>query len=139
MNARNIVLSGIVGGFLLLIISFAADFAVQWVAPYDIFSIGGMRPIEDPVMLGYFISPFVFAFIAAIVFDVVGGSLKGTPVHRGLVYGGLLVLLVLVPNMVVIYTSMLYPAGFYLSNILTAVIAYPLLGVLFGVLWMESN
>jgi hypothetical protein len=139
MNVKNVVLSGIVGGFLFLIVMFAVDFLVQIVAPYDIFSIGGMRSMEDPLMFGYFLSPFLTAVIAAIVFDVVGVALKGTPVHRGLVYGGLLILLLLVPDLVIIYTSMLYPAGFYLSNILTAFIAYPLLGVLFGVLWAEGD
>lgn len=91
-----------------------------------------MRPPDDPVMVLFFLYPFLFAFIAAFVFEVVKGSLNGSRDKKGLLFGAILILLVLIPNMLVIFFSMTSPAGFYLSNILSGVIGYPVLGIIFG-------
>jgi len=43
----------------------------------DILALGGMRSVEDPLMLFFFAYPFVLSFAAAIVFDQVKDALKG--------------------------------------------------------------
>ena len=41
------------------------------VIPADISTYGGMRSADDPVMILFFFYPFVVAFAAVILFDVV--------------------------------------------------------------------
>lgn len=136
MKTKNIIISTIACGLLLLVLSFAMDFIAQLIAPYSIFDIGGMRAIDDPIMSFYFLYPFVFALMAAIVFDMVGDSIKGpTEGHRGMIFGLILFLLVIIPNMWVIFSTMTYPAGFYVSNLLVGIIAFPLMGFLYVKIW----
>lgn len=132
MNAKFIGIGTVAGGVLLLVVSFLADAIAQLVTPYDIFSIGDMRAINDPMMGLFFLYPFIFALMAAIVFDLVQSALPGDWTKKGLLYGGILFILVVIPNMVVIFSSMTYPAGFYTSNILAGIIGYPLIGLIFA-------
>ncbi len=127
---KSLIIPGFVGGFILLIVSFAADMATQLVAPYSIFQVPGMRSISDPVMMLYFVYPFIFAFIAAILWQIIRGSLPENQKNAAWQFAGILFLVIIVPNIWVIYTSMSYPAGFYISNILTSVIGYPVIGYL---------
>lgn len=130
INPRSLIIPGLVGGFILLVISFAADMVTQFVAPYSILQVPGMRSISDPVMMLYFVYPFIFAFIAAILWQIIRGSLPENQKSAAWQFAGILFLVVIVPNIWVIYTSMSYPAGFYISNILTGVIGYPIIGFL---------
>ncbi len=98
------------------------------IAPFDIFQIGGMRTPNDPVMMLYWLSPFVFSLASAILFSVINKSLEGSSTKRALTFAGLLFLIVIIPNMYLISTSMTNPLGFYIQNILAAAIAYPVIG-----------
>ena len=84
--------------------------------PYSISDIPGMRPATDPVLILFFLSPFVVAFVAAILYDVIEPALT-------------------VPNQVIISSSMYYPEGFYLAHILNGLAGYPLFGVLCAGIW----
>lgn len=130
INPRSLMIPGLVGGFILLIISFAADMVTQFVAPYSILEVPGMRSISDPVMMLYFLYPFIFAFIAAIIWQIIKGSLSKNQKSAAWQFAGILFFVVIVPNIWVIFTSMSYPAGFYISNILTGAIGYPVIGYL---------
>jgi len=55
MYMKAIGIATIAGGFILLVLSFIADAIAQLITPYDIFSIGGVRAMDDPVM-GLFFS-----------------------------------------------------------------------------------
>ena len=135
MNIRAVVVSTIAGGILLTILSIIFSLVANAVAPYDIFSIGGMRAITDPIMALYFLYPFVFALTTAIVFGFVKGSLKWK--NPGAQFGLLLFLIATVPSMFMIFASMTYPIGFYIENILGGIISFPLLGILFASVWKK--
>lgn len=130
INAKSILIPGISGGIVLLILTFVIDAITQLFAPYSIFDVPGMRAVNDPVMMLYFLYPFVFAFIAAGVWTKISGCFSSDPIQVAKKYGGILFLLVVIPNMWVIFSSMTYPAGFYISNILTGAIGYPIIGYL---------
>jgi hypothetical protein len=130
MNVKNIFITGITGGFILGIASIVADTIVQIISPYDIFKIGGMRAMNDPILMLYFLYWFVFAFITAIVWSYIRESFIGSTKDKALKYAGILFLLVIVPNIWVMASSMTYPLGFYISNILSGLIGYPCLGYL---------
>jgi hypothetical protein len=140
MDWKKIITGGIAGGILLFIAQFAFSFLANIIAPFDIFAIGGMRAADDPVMLLFFAYPFVLSFASAMVFDRVKGALRGGGGRcccggAGLTFGLILILLVTVPSMFVIYSSMVYPAGFYIGNILFGVVGFPALGMLYARIW----
>jgi len=139
MHVKPIGIATVAGGIILLVVSFIADAIAQLVTPYDIFTIGGMRAMDDPIMLLFFLYPFIFALIAAVVFDLIQPALTGDVRHRGLLYGVILFIIVIIPNMWVIFSSMTYPTGFYISNILTGLIAYPLMGILYAMIWEKHS
>ena len=137
MNAKNITVAGIAGGILLLVAMVVFGKIANAISPYDMASLPGMRTMQDPLMLLFFLYPFVLAFIAAILFDMIRGSLHGTMWHKAITFGGLLFLLETIPSAFVIFSTMTYPPGFFISSFLNGVIAFPLLGLLFVNVWKE--
>ena len=136
MDGKKILIGGIAGGILLFIAQFAFSALGNLVAPYDVFAIGGMRAKDDPLMLLFFAYPFVLSFASAVVFDRVKGALGGGRYGGpGLTFGLILILLVTVPGMFVVYSSMVYPSGFYIGNILFGLIGFPALGMLYDRIW----
>jgi hypothetical protein len=136
MHLKKIILAVILGGILLTASSMIFGVAAAALLPYNIFDIPGMRPVTDPVALLFFLYPFVIAFVSAILYDLLHPVLRGGTVRKGVVFGYLLFILIVIPNQFVIYSSMQYPAGFYLSAILNGMIGYPLFGVLCAWLWL---
>jgi hypothetical protein len=135
MDLKKIVIGGIAGGILLFIAQFAFSMIGNLIAPYDVFAIGGMRARDDPVMLLFFAYPFVLSFTSAIAFDRLKAALAGTCTGPGLAFGLILFLLVTVPGMFVIFSSMNYPLGFYIGNFLVGIIGFPAVGMLYARIW----
>ncbi len=126
---------GAKGGAVLLILLMIFSTLSVMVAPYDIATLGGMRALDDPVMNLFFFYPFVLAFAAACVFDIIKESLTGTTASKGLMFGGLLFVLITIPSMFVMFSSMDYPIGFYIAQVLEGAIGYPMIGMLFAKIW----
>lgn len=135
MHVKNIVTSGVVAGVMLLILMIVSGFLVNMVLPADISQYGGMRAMDDPVMNLFYLYPFVIAFAAAILFDCVRDCLKGDQMTKGLMFGGLLLIIMTIPSLYVMITSMTWPLDFYVSTGIWEVISYPLMGVLFAKIW----
>jgi hypothetical protein len=109
---KKVLVAGIAGGILLFIAQFAFSILANLVAPFDIFAIGGMRRPTDPVMLLFYAYPFVLSFASAVVFDLVKDALpRSCCGGAGLAFGLILILLVTVPGMFVIFSSMDYPGA----------------------------
>ncbi|MDD3856586.1 MAG: hypothetical protein PHP43_00880 [Methanoculleus sp.] len=135
MNAKDILVGGFIGGIALFVVNFVISALVALVAPYDILALEGMRSVEDPLMLFFFAHPFVLSFAAAIVFDLVKDALPGQAGSKGAIYGAALVLVYTVPSIFVTFTSMDYPAGFYLEQLLFGVVGFPLIGAIYAMIW----
>jgi hypothetical protein len=139
MQVKKILMAGIGGGLLLLVLMILSGAVANIFLPYNIFEIPGMRTADDPVSILFFLYPFVIAFAGAILFNFLDPALKGSVGRRGLIFGLLLFILVTIPNQFVIYTSMYYPSGFYLSGILNGLIGYPLFGILCARIWKTNG
>ncbi len=135
MNAKNIVIGGISAGFAILILMMVSGYLVNLVLPADISRYGGMRAMNDPIMNLFYLYPFVVAFAAATVFDLVKGCLNGTQTRKGLMFGGILICIMTIPSLYVMYTSMTWPVDFYISTGIWELIAFPVMGILFARLW----
>ncbi len=138
MDLKKILIGGIAGGILLFIAQFAFSMVGNLIAPYDVFAIGGMRARDDPVSLLFFAYPFVLSFTSSVVFDRVKAGLTGSRCGgAGLTFGLILFLLVTIPGMFVIFSSMNYPTGFYIGNFLVGIIGFPAVGMLYARIWGE--
>jgi hypothetical protein len=135
MQTKNIVTAGIAAGFMLLILMMVSGYLVNLVLPTDISQYGGMREMNDPVMNLFYFYPFVIAFAAAIVFDTIRDCLKGDRNQKGLMFGGLLLLIMTIPSLYVMFTSMTWPAGFYISTGIWEIVTFPLMGIMFVKIW----
>jgi hypothetical protein len=135
MNAKNIALGGISGGFFLLILMVVSGYLVNMVLPTDISRYGGMRAMNDPVMTLFYLYPFVIACTAVIIFDIVKGCLDGTMVRKGLMFGAMLICIMTIPSLYVMFTSMTWPVDFYVSTLIWEIISFPLMGILFARIW----
>jgi len=139
MQTRKIILAGIFGGLLLFVVTVVSGAIANAILPYNIFDIPGMRPMTDPVSMLFFLYPFVLAGAAAILYDIVDPVLAGEPVRKGAWFGLLLFLIFTIPNQFIVWSSMDYPAGFYLSNILFGIIGFPLFGMLCARTWGQGG
>lgn len=135
MNTKNIATATVAAGFMLLLLMIVSGFLVNMVLPADISQYGGMRAMDDPIMTLFYLYPFVIAFAAAILFDCVRDCLKGDLMTKGLMFGGLLLIIMTVPSLYVMITSMTWPLDFYVSTGIWEVISFPLMGVLFAKIW----
>jgi len=135
MNAKNIALAGIIVGAILLVLMVAINMTMNAIVPMDISSYGGMRAMDDPIILLFFFYPFVVAFAAAIVFDMVKDSLKGSQIQKGLMFSLLLLIIMMFPGLYVMYTSMTWPVEFYLATGLWEIVSFPVAGIIFARIW----
>jgi hypothetical protein len=138
MNVKNIALSGCLAGIIILILMVIINVLVNAVIPTDMSRYGGMRGSDDPVMILFFFYPFVVAFAAAILFDTVRNCLSGTPPEKGLMFGALLLIIITIPSLYVMITSMTWPIDFYFSTALWEIISFPVMGILFTKIWKVS-
>jgi hypothetical protein len=135
MEWKKFMISWVLGSVLLYITLFLVSAITMVIAPFNIFDIGGMRSATDPFMMLYYLYPVLLSFITTYVFSVVRGSLQGSHVEKGLMFGVLMFLLLTVPSGFIIITTMQYPVGFYIDMILNGLISYPLLGILYTAIW----
>jgi hypothetical protein len=135
MNAKNITIAGFSGGVVLLALLYAINVIVNMIIPYDIMKFGGMRAMNDPIMILFFFYPFVVAFALAIVFDMVKGALTGTQVQKGLQYSALLVVIMTIPSLFVMYSSMTWPVDFYISTLLWEITGFLIISAINVKIW----
>ena len=135
MEWKKFIIAWVTGSTLLYITMFLVSAITMVIAPFNIFDVGGMRSATDPVMMLYYLYPVVLALITTVVFSIVRSALQGSYIEKGLVFGGILFLLLTVTSGYIIVSSMQYPPGFYVDMILNGLISYPLLGILYVVIW----
>jgi hypothetical protein len=94
-----------------------------------------MRPIKDPVMTLFYLSPFVLAWGAAGVSDLVHPTLPHPVTNKGLSFGLIMIVLVAIPSNFAMYTSMNWPLTFYIGNLIWAGAGFVLTGLVFARIW----
>ncbi|MFH1240480.1 MAG: hypothetical protein V1672_04670 [Candidatus Diapherotrites archaeon] len=117
MDLKKFLISGILAGIAIFIVSFIFDYLVGMFFPYDSFTLGGMRAMEDPMMMFFFLNPWVLGFSMSAVYHYVKDSFKGTTMQKGKSFGLLVWLVAGLPSAFIVYTSMNYPVRFTISSI----------------------
>jgi hypothetical protein len=135
MNGKNIAVAGLAGGTLLFVLLFGLNVIMNRIITHDISKFSGMRSMNDPVMMLFFVYPFVLAFTAAFVFDAVYPALHGSVMQKGISFGVILLVIVAIPSNFAMYTSLDWPVTFYVGNLIWAVLGFLSTGILFARIW----
>ena len=118
MKWKQIIAAGLIVGFIIMVIDIVIGGIFQIILPYNIFELGGMRKIDDPIMLLFFIHPWVLSFTLSFVYSHFGKSLNGNYIAKGWKFGLLMWIVIFIPYTFLVFASMEYPIGFYLNSII---------------------
>ena len=122
LETRTIVVSGIVAGIVVLVLSMIISTATQALFNYNVLSLAGMRSVNDPVSLLFFLHPFVLALAMAILYDFTKKSFTGTPMRKGIMLGLLGWIVYGIPSAFIVFSSMDYPIGFTINSVIGSLI-----------------
>jgi hypothetical protein len=122
LETRTIVVSGIVAGIVVLVLSMIISTATQALFNYNVLSLAGMRSVNDPVSLLFFLYPFVVALAMAILYDFTKKSFTGTVMRKGIVLGLLGWIVYGIPSAFIVFSSMDYPIGFTMNSVIGSLI-----------------
>ena len=118
MKWKQIIVAGLIVGFIIIVIDIVIGGILQTILPYNIFQFGGMRTIDDPIMMLFFIHPWVLSFTLSFVYSHFGKSLNGNYITKGWKFGLLMWIVIFIPYTFLVFVSMDYPIGFYLNSII---------------------
>ncbi len=122
METRTIVVSGIVAGIVVLVLSMMISTATQALFNYNVMTLAGMRSVNDPVSLLFFLYPFVLAVAMAILYDFAKKSFTGTVIRKGIVLGLLGWIVYGIPSAFIVFSSMDYPIGFTVNSVIGSLV-----------------
>jgi len=129
MNVKGVLLGGFLSGVVIFAVWMIVSVVVQVISPYDVLSLGGMRAKDDPIMLLFFLHPWVMGFAMAMVYSQVGKAFEGSVVQKGVRFGLVMWLLGGLPSAFVVFTSMNYPLAFTVSSVVSSLLHMPAAGV----------
>jgi hypothetical protein len=127
MDAYKTIKAILISGLVYLIASQVFGIITQLILPYDWATIGGMRSFTDPLMVLMYLSGFVMAIGAVVLYQYT--NLKGELIQKGAKFGVLMWLATNLPSAFIIYVTMTYPLGFHLDNLVFGLLDWILMGI----------
>ena len=118
MKWKQIIVAGFIVGFIIMLIDIVIGGIFQLILPYDIFELGGMRTIDNPIMMLFFIHPWILGFSLSFVYSYIVKALNGNYIAKGWKFGLLMWIVIFVPYTFLVFASMEYPIGFYVNSII---------------------
>ena len=102
------ILVGLLSGAVMLGVSFLIGRIFEFFFPYlhvEYENTNLFRPWSDPIMLIYFIEPFILGIILAWIWDLMKSIIKGnTPAEKG-IYFGYIYWVITIPGMLMSFSS----------------------------------
>jgi len=111
-DKKKVLVSGIAAGITIFAAMMALSYAFQAIFNYNAVTLAGMRQIANPIMILFFVYPWVLGFAMAIAFQKFKGGFKCKGWHRGKAFGIYAWLLAGLPSAFLVWSSMDYPIGF---------------------------
>jgi hypothetical protein len=104
---KKIIWPGVIAGVVCLVLSMVISYLFMLFPSVnaDYYNSNIMRPWNDPIMMLFFLYPFVQGIIFAWAWNKMKGLYSGTPSKRGRDFGFTLWLIAIIPGMFVSYTS----------------------------------
>jgi hypothetical protein len=123
---KRIIWPGLLLGLILLIVNFAVSYLFMLIPSVNAdYTSGFMRSWQDPLMMAFFLYPFILGIILAAFWNRVKASFKGK--MRGCWFGWWIFFLTTIPGMYITYTSFnlqfLTILGWTISGLISAKIA----------------
>ena len=117
LDKKKILLAGFLAGFAIAFVWLGFDYLVQQFLPYDASDLSGTRAMDDPLMAVFFLHPWVIGFSMAAVYPFFTKIIrcKGC---KPKMYALIVWILTGVPQFFIVFTSMDYPVGFYINQLL---------------------
>ena len=122
LETRTVVVSGIVAGIVVLVLSMMISAATQALFGYNVLTLAGMRSVNDPVSILFFAHPFVIALAVAILYDFAKKSFTGSTMRKGIALGLLGWIVYGIPSAFIVFSSMDYPIGFTVNSVIGSLI-----------------
>lgn len=116
MDIKQIIVSGIAAGIIILIVSMVISMDFQLLFDYNVLTLAGMRAPNDPIMILFFLQPFVIGLAMATLYEYTKKSFEGKA--KGTMLGLLGWAIYGIPSAVIVYGSMDYPIGFTLNALI---------------------
>ena len=129
MCGKKFLISGILAGIVIEILSMIISTVMQALGNYNVLALGGMRNISDPIMALFFVYPFVLGFAMTYVYSKMEKQLKGSYVDKGKSFGLITWILAGLPSAFLVWSSMNYPIGFTISSLIGSLIYMPCAGI----------
>ncbi|PIU21339.1 MAG: hypothetical protein COT15_02880 [Candidatus Diapherotrites archaeon CG08_land_8_20_14_0_20_34_12] len=121
MNTKEVLISGLLGGLVVLIIQQVAYYLVKMIWPYDILALAGMRAVTDPIMMLFFVYPWVLAFCVSIAYQHIKTAFTSCK-NKPMCFGFLLWLIIGLPSAFLVWSSMDYPISFTINSLFGSLI-----------------
>jgi hypothetical protein len=122
LEAKRIVVSGLVAGVVVLAISMAISTVSQVLFDYNVMALPGMRSVNDPVSILFFAFPFVIALAMAVLYDFTRKSFTGIATRKGMVLALLGWIVYGIPSSFIVFSSMNYPLGFTANSVIGSLV-----------------
>jgi hypothetical protein len=129
MCRKKFLISGILAGIVIEILSMIVSTAAQALGNYNVLALDGMRNVNDPITALFFVYPFVLGFAMTYVYSKMEKQLKGSYVDKGKNFGLTTWILAGLPSAFLVWSSMNYPIGFTISSLIGSLIYMPCAGI----------
>jgi hypothetical protein len=116
------LISGVAAGIVVLVLAMIVGSATQALFNYNVLSLAGMRSVNDPVSILFFLYPFVVALAVAILYDFTKKSFTGSVMRKGIMLGLLGWMVYGIPSAFIVFSSMDYPVGFTVNSVIGSLI-----------------
>jgi len=117
MKIKQILVGGILSGTVIFVVSWIFSLLTQNIWQYNVMDLAGMRPIDDPICILYFIYPWVLGFALSFVYPYFDKGLEGTFITKGWKFGLLMWIVVGITSTFLVFSSMDYPIGFTINSV----------------------
>lgn len=123
---KKIIWPGLLFGVIALIVNLIVSYLFMLIPSVSAdYSSGVMRSLQDPLMMVFFLYPFILGIVFAWLWNTTKGSFRGK--WRACSFGWMLFCLTTIPGMFITYTSFnlsfLTILGWTVSGLITAKIA----------------
>ncbi|MBM3247006.1 hypothetical protein FJZ17_00470 [Candidatus Pacearchaeota archaeon] len=125
---KKVIGPGLLLGLIMLIFSMIVNYLFMLIPSVNAdYTTEFMRSWQDPIMMAFFVYPFILGLVFAWLWAKTKTSFKGKGIMRGCYFGWLLFFLTTVPGMFATYTSFnlsfLTILGWTVSGLINAKIA----------------
>ncbi|HEC81166.1 MAG TPA: hypothetical protein ENI42_01900 [Thermoplasmatales archaeon] len=129
MRWKQVLVGGVVAGVIVEVVGLAFSWLTQVIGQYNMLELAGMRGVDDPIAVLFFVYPWVLGFALSYVYSCFEKALEGDSTAKGWKFGLLMWIVISVPSAFLVFVSMNYPFGFTVNSVISPLIYMPVAGV----------